>query len=131
MARATGTFTVKSWEENSYAELDSPVKLTEASVAFGYDGDLDGSSSARTLMFYKADGTAEYTGLELITGRLAGRAGSFVVRGTGGYGSNVATTQWQIVDGSGTGELSGLRGSGTAVADQPTGGHFTLDYELG
>ena len=40
-------------------------------------------------------------------------------------------TQWQIVKGSGTGELSGLRGSGTAVADQPTGGHFTLDYELG
>ena len=43
MAQATGTFTVKSWEENSYAELASPVKLTEASVAFGYDGDLDGA----------------------------------------------------------------------------------------
>src|SRR5437667_450418 len=87
MAQARGTFTVKSWEENSYAELDSPVKLTEANVAFGYGGDLDGSSSARTLMFYKADGTAEYTGLELITGRLAGRAGSFVVRGTVGHGA--------------------------------------------
>src|SRR5512146_3069765 len=128
MAQATGTFTVKSWEENSYAELDSPVKLTEANVAFGYGGDLDGSSSARTLMFYKADGTAEYTGLELITGRLAGRARSFVGRATGRYASNVATTQWQVVEVSGTGEL---RGSGAAVADQPTGGHFTLDYELG
>src|SRR5262245_65392684 len=103
MAQATGTFTVKSWEENSYAELDSPVKLTEASVAFGYDGDLDGSSSARTLMFYKADGTAEYTGLELITGRLAGRAGSFVVRGTGGDGRNGATPQGQDGEENGRG----------------------------
>jgi hypothetical protein len=82
-------------------------------------------------MFYKADGSAEYTGVELITGRLAGLAGSFAVRGNGGFAGHVATTEWQIVEGSGTGELSGLRGSGTAVADQPTGGHFTLDYELG
>src|SRR5437899_11430848 len=124
MAKARGTFTVKYWEENSYAELDSPVKLTEANVAFGYGGDLDGSSSARTLMFYKADGTAEYTGLELITGRLAGRAGSFVVRGTGGYGGQVATTEGEIVEGSGNGETDGRGGAGTAGADQPPGRHL-------
>jgi hypothetical protein len=83
-------------------------------------------------MFYREDGTASYAGLERIVGRLGERSGSFVLRANGTFEDGAARTTVQVVDGSGTGELRGLRGTGTAVAasGQP-GGTFTLDYDLG
>jgi len=40
-AQATGTFTVSSWDEDTYQELDGGGKLTRARVSFGLSGDLD------------------------------------------------------------------------------------------
>lgn len=83
-------------------------------------------------MFYREDGTAAYAGLERLTGRIGDRSGSFVLRADGVFEGGAATTNWQVVDGSGSGELRGIRGTGKAVAQsgQP-GGTFTLDYDLG
>ena len=129
---AEGTFKVTGWDENGYQELDGKQKLTRASMAFGYAGDLEAEGKSETLMFYREDGTASYTGLERIAGRLGSRSGSFVLRAEGTFDGGAATTAWQVVDGSGTGELSGIRGTGESVAasGQP-GGSFTLDYDLG
>ena len=130
--RAEGTFKVTSWDENTYQELDGKEKLTKASLVFGYAGDIEATGKSETLMFYREDGTAAYTGLEHIAGRIGDRSGSFVLRADGAFDGAAANTTWQVVDGSGSGDLRGLRGSGTAVAasGQP-GGTFTLDYELG
>jgi Protein of unknown function (DUF3224) len=130
--RAEGTFKVTGWDENTYEQLDGKQKLTKASMAFGYAGDLEGAGKSETAMFYREDGTAAYTGLERIVGRIGDRSGSFVLRADGVFESGAATTTWQVVDGSGSGELSGLRGTGKSVAasGQP-GGTFTLDYDLG
>src|SRR6266498_1123555 len=65
-------------------------------------------------------------------GQVGDRSGSFVVRADGVFEDGAATTTWQVIDGSGSGELRGIRGTGKAVAasGQP-GGTFTLDYDLG
>jgi Protein of unknown function (DUF3224) len=130
--RAEGTFKVTSWDENTYEELDGKEKLTKASMEFGYTGDLEATGKSETLMFYREDGTAAYTGLERMAGRLGDRSGGFILRADGTFDSGAARTTWLVVDGSGSGELRGLRGTGTAVAasGQP-GGTFTLDYDLG
>ena len=130
--RAESTFKVTSWDENTYEELDGKEKLTKASMAFGYTGDLEATGKSETVMFYREDGTAAYTGLERVVGRLGGRSGSFVLHANGAFEDGAARTAVQVVAGSGTGELRGLRGTGTAVAasGQP-GGTFTLDYDLG
>jgi Protein of unknown function (DUF3224) len=130
--RAEGTFKVMAWDENAYEELDGKQKLTKASMAFGYAGDLEGTGKSETLMFYREDGTAAYTGLERFVGQIGGRSGSFVLRADGAFDGGAATTTWQVVDGSGAGGLHGIRGTGKAVAEsgQP-GGIFTLDYDLG
>ncbi|HVB41495.1 MAG TPA: DUF3224 domain-containing protein [Streptosporangiaceae bacterium] len=47
-ARATGTFTVSSWDEDTYQELTDGGKLTRARVMFGLDGDLRGTSVVLT-----------------------------------------------------------------------------------
>jgi hypothetical protein len=130
--RAEGTFTVTAWDESTYEELDGKEKLTKASMTFAYAGDLEATGKSETVMFYREDGTAAYTGLERMVGRIGDRSGSFVLRGEGAFENGAASTTWRVVDGSGSGDLRGLRGTGSAVAasGQP-GGTFTLDYDLG
>ena len=131
MQTATGKFSVSSWDEDSYAELDGGGKLTKARVTFGFSGDLEAQGDWDALMCYTGDGTAAFTGYQRTVGTLGGRNGSFVLRADGTFENGVATTNWQVVDGSASGELSGLRGTGSAVAPGGPGGTFTFDYELG
>ncbi|HUZ54107.1 MAG TPA: DUF3224 domain-containing protein [Streptosporangiaceae bacterium] len=130
-AQATGTFTVSGWDENTCEELDGGGKLTRAHVTFGFDGDLKGKGGWEAVMCYGQDGTASFTGYQRTVGELAGRSGSFVVRADGSYEDGQARTLWQVVDGSATGDLRGLRGTGSAVTTGGSGGTFTFDYEIG
>jgi Protein of unknown function (DUF3224) len=129
---AAGAFTVASWEENTYQDLAGQEKLTKARMGFRLTGDLAGDLVSDSLMYYRADGTAEYTGLQRFTGQIAGRSGTCVMVAEGGYDGGAAHSTWRVVPGSGTGDLAGLAGSGVSVAaaGQP-GGTYSLDYELG
>jgi hypothetical protein len=128
---ATGKFSVSSWDEDGYAELDNGGKLTKARVTFGFSGDLEAQGNWDALMCYLDDGTAAFTGYQRTVGTLGGRSGSFVLRADGTFEDGVATTSWQVVDGSASAELLGLRGTGSAVAPGGPGGTFTFEYELG
>jgi Protein of unknown function (DUF3224) len=131
MARAEGTFTVRSWDENTYRELEGSGKLTKAAVGFAFEGDLAAEASWDAVMCYLPDGTAVFTGFQYTSGTLGGHEGSFVLRGDGEYAGGEARTTWQVVEGSGTGALAGLTGSGSAVASATPPGTFTFDYDLG
>jgi hypothetical protein len=130
-AQAKGTFTVAGWEENTYQELENGGKLTKAHVTFGFDGDLQAEGGWEAVMCYQADGTASFTGYQHTTGELGGQHGSFVVRADGSFSGGQAQTTWEVVEGSATGELRGLRATGSAVTTGESGGEFTLEYELG
>jgi hypothetical protein len=106
------SFASKAWDEKSYAEMDGERKLTRTHAVFTYTGDIEGEGTVEYLMAYSPDGLGSFVGLERIVGCLGGRAGSFVVQHTGTFDPKSVTTQWQIVPGSGTGELEGLRGGG-------------------
>jgi hypothetical protein len=81
-------------------------------------------------MFYRADGTAEYTGLQYVSAQIAGRSGTCVMVADGAFTDGAASGTWRVIPGSGTGDLAGLRGSGTSVATSTPPGTFTFDYEL-
>lgn len=130
-ARAEGTFTVTSWAEDTYQELEGKAKLAKATVGYRLTGDIEGDAIWAAVMFYRDDGTAEFTGLQHLTGQIAGRAGSCVMVSDGTYTDGEARGAWRVIEGSGTGALAGLRGSGTSVATSEPPGTFTLDYELG
>jgi hypothetical protein len=129
MTKATGNFTVGSWEEAPYDQADGAPDLVRANVAFRYSGDLDAEGASTMLMVYAQ--SAGYVGYERITGRLDGREGSFVVAIDGNFADSVARTGWRIVGGSGTGALQGITGEGGGESAQD-GRPFTwwLDYEL-
>lgn len=131
IVQATGTFTVSSWDEDMYEDLDGGGKLTRARVLFGFSGDLEAQGGWEALMCYREDGTAYFTGLQRTVGKLAGREGSFVLRADGTFEDDQARTSWQVVEGSAAGQLRGLRGTGSAVSVGGPGGTFAFDYELG
>lgn len=125
---ATGTFAVKSWDEQTYAELEGGGKLTRASVAQAFTGDIDGEGAVEYLMCYREDGTANVVGLHRVVGRVGDQAGSFVLQSTGGFDGREARGSLLVVPGSGTGDLRGLRGEGEMVAGATTS--ITLDYDV-
>jgi uncharacterized protein DUF3224 len=127
---ARGTFEIRSWDENPYDERDGAARLTRASVAQGFSGDLEGEGSVEWLMCYREDKTADFVGLQRFVGRLGDRSGSFVMTTQGTFDGAKATGALAVVAGSGTDELSGITGGGEFVAPHGETPSVDLDYDI-
>ena len=126
---ANARFAIKAWDEKPYSEgLDLP-KLTRASVTKTFTGDLEGDGHVEYLMVYGADGSAAFVGLERVVGRVAGKAGTFVLQRVGTFESGQAKETYSVVAGSATGELRGLRGEGTSAVGHGNEHPFVLNYD--
>src|SRR5258706_12259437 len=77
MKQTTVPFDITSWEQSSILESESGAKITRASIAKKYRGELEGESVAEGLMCGGGGGGA-YIAMERVTGTLAGRGGSVV-----------------------------------------------------
>ena len=130
MKTASARFSIKSWDEKPYSEGQDLPKMTRASVHKTFTGDIDGEGQVEYVMMYRNDGTATFVGLERITGRIAGRNGSFVLQRTGVFEHGLAKESYFVVTGSGTGELLSLRGEGTSSIGHAADYPFALNYEL-
>ncbi|HUN65808.1 MAG TPA: DUF3224 domain-containing protein [Bacteroidota bacterium] len=134
--KATASYKVNTWEEQPYEEISPGMKLTRASVEYGFTGDLEGKGKVEYLMFYSRfdaanphNATASYLGLIRFTGALAGKTGSFVLTDNGAFQAGTARSRLLIADDSGTGDLRGISGTGMYVADKD-GFRLELDYRL-
>ena len=123
-------FAITTWDEKPYNEGADLPKPTRASVSKTFTGDLEGEGHVEYLMMYRSDGSATFVGLERITGRLGGKAGTFVLQRTGVFESGQAKESYSVVAGSGTGALRGLRGDGTSAVGHGNEHPFALAYEL-
>ncbi len=103
--KAQAVATVASWDENAYDEVEGTPKTSKASIKYSYDGDIAGESVAELLMVYVGE-EAEYVGLERVTATVGGRKGTFVTSAVGAFKGGVASSSWNVVPGSGTGETS-------------------------
>ena len=125
---ATATFTVESWDEAPWDEQADLPKLTRATVEKSLSGDLEGTSTTVWLMSYGADGSADFVGIERVKCTVGGRAGSFVLQHIGRFDDGAARASLVVIPGSGTGDLSGLSGEGSFVADP--NGSITLELSF-
>jgi hypothetical protein len=128
--QAEATFKVEEWNEETYSETGEGGKLTRARVRQSLSGDISGDGSVEWLMCYRGDDTADFVGLQRVDGRLGERAGSFVLESRGTFDGKEARGDLAVVPGSGTGELSGLSGSGRFSAPLGSEASVSLDYEL-
>lgn len=127
---ANARFAIKNWDEKSYSEGQDLPRLTRATVTKTFTGDIEGDGELEYLMMYRSDGSATFVGLERVTGRLRGKTGTFVLQRIGVFENGQARESYSVIPGSGTGELSGLRGDGSSAVGHGTEHPFTLEYDL-
>jgi len=123
---ARGTFTV------------AVVPLTPAPAdglgRFSINKELHGDLEATTKgeMFSGGDpkqGSAGYVAIEVVTGTLQGKRGSFALQHMATMDANGRKMTVVVVPGSGTGELKGI--AGTFAIDVADGRHsYDLEYEI-
>jgi hypothetical protein len=127
---AHSIFTINQWDEKPYQELPDGTKYTRSSVAYCYKGDIEGESTLEYLMYYRTDGSGEYTGFERIVGCIGGRKGSVVLYHHGTFDNEAVNDTFNVVPNSGTEELQGLVGGGTEklvhAAEFPLVLHFSF-----
>ena len=96
-----------------------------------FHGGLDATSVGQMLsVMTQQDGSAGYVAMELVTGSLDGKAGTFVLQHSGIMTRGEPTLVVIVVPDSGTGELKDL--SGRMEIDRPEDGVHTyrFDYSL-
>ena len=129
--RAEAVITVHKYEPSAYDKpADGPV-LTRIHVEETFTGDIEGDGVVEFLQAGHADGSASFAGIERVTGRLAGRQGTFLLQDAGTVQDNIVSGDWFVVPGSGTGQLAGLRGEGGFRANLGEGAQVHLDYWFG
>ena len=120
---------VTSWDEETISE-SGPTKITRTTMGQSCTGDIEGSSSSEMVMYYQDGGTATIVGFLTIDGSIGDRAGTVVLQSVGGFDGSEATAELTVVQGSGTGGLSGVTGSGSSVAPSGPTAFVELDLEF-
>ncbi len=125
--RAEAKIIVQSSEARPYDQTASPA-LMEIRLSETFTGGIDGESPVRALEVLGADKSACLVSVQRFRGKLGGRQGTFVLQGTETVENSRIKATWFVISGSGTGDLSGLRGEGGFEGDFGKGSHGTLDY---
>ncbi len=133
---ANATYSVEKWKEENWNVISPEVKMTKASVEFALTGEMECKATVEYLMFYKSfdskdphKSSAKYVGMMKLTGKINGKAGSFAIEDHGTFEAGVALSNLSILEGSGSGELRGIKGSGEYRAGQ-NGSSFKLNYNF-
>ena len=111
-AIVTGEFEVVGWDDTLYFESEDPdgTKLARVTVRKTFTGAVAGTSVTELLTAGGGTGRG-YVASELFEGSIDGRKGSVVFQ-HGGVGDDTGGEAFgNIVPGTGSGELAGLRGA--------------------
>jgi Protein of unknown function (DUF3224) len=126
---ATGLIKVRTYEPVPYEEPAAGPKLLKVRVEEDFTGDVEGIGVVEFLQVQAADGqSASFVGVERVDGSVGGRRGTFVLQDEGTVRGNEVSGRWFVVPGSGTGELTGLRGEGGFAAELGQAASITLEY---
>ncbi len=122
---AAGAFDVKV-EPQADAKAPSPL-LGRMSLDKAYHGDLEATARGQMLTAGTAvKGSAGYVAMELVTGTLQGRRGSFTLQHSGTMAHGAFQLSVTVVPDSGTEGLAGITGK---MAITLTGGKHLYDFE--
>ncbi|MGW4693888.1 DUF3224 domain-containing protein [Kitasatospora cineracea] len=129
----SGSISFANWEEKEAGSSGAGPRTAHASVVNTFSGGIEAAGTACDYSIaYTVGHAGVFTGMELVTGSIDGRPGSFVLeqRGTFAEDGTIHCT-FTVVPGSGTEGLAGLTGTGeytcrTGQASFP----YSLSYRL-
>jgi len=123
---ANGTFevTMKPLDQGDSAQVENLGRL---SLDKQFEGDLQASSKGQMLTaMTSVEGSAGYVAIEVVTGRLNGRFGSFILQHNGMMSQGEKHLSIVVVPDSGTDALVGLSGSMSITMDE--NGKHTYEF---
>ena len=128
---AAGLFDV-SLQPQPWTEAAAPgVTLGRLLLDKHYHGDLEAHAQGPRLSAVSAvKGSAGYVAIEVVSGTLQGRSGSFALQHRGVMTRGAPELSVSVVPDSGTGELTGLAGS-LLIRIAEGKHHYEFDYTLG
>ncbi|KDQ57492.1 hypothetical protein JAAARDRAFT_35205 [Jaapia argillacea MUCL 33604] len=119
---------MNKWDEDQTIE-DTP-RVTPAHAIFDLP-EVKGKTATELIMSHLPDGNAAYVYAETITAEdFDGKKGSFIVQGSGIWDGkeHKATGTFEVVEGSGTGELKGIKGKGFSENTPKHGYRFEVTF---
>jgi uncharacterized protein DUF3224 len=123
---ARGEFDVKLAPQAPDPESESPT-LARLTIEKQFRGDLVGTSRGEMLSASTSvQGSAGYVAMELVTGELRGRKGTFAFQHSGTMTRGAPELTIKVVPDSGTADLVGLAGT---LDIEITGGKHFYDFE--
>jgi 4-carboxymuconolactone decarboxylase len=127
--QVTGEVEVTDYQTHVITPADeSGISLIETPLTETFTGGLVGTGLADHLRVVRADGSETSTGVERFSGSLDGRAGSYTLTDTAFKDTaGVVHGSFEVVQGSGTGQLIGLCGRGDFTA-QGRHSSYTFTY---
>ena len=126
---ATGTFQVTVTPHDT-DETSEGMTLGHSILTKELQGDLEGSAEGAMLTaLTPEEGSAGYVAIELVRGTLNGRSGTFLLQHHGLMDQGVQNLSITVIPGSGTGELTGIRGTMTLDLTEAERG-YELRYTL-
>lgn len=124
---ATGTFDVTVIP--AAAELDGAVGRFDSAKAF--HGDLAATGAGVMLSCGDPQSReAGYVAIETVNGRLDGRPGGFALQQLGMMSGGSQTLHYEIVPGSGQGELEGISGTMHLTIEDDGTHRYELSYDM-
>lgn len=127
MTTARGTFEV------ALKQISGPEEapLGRMTIDKAFHGHLEGTSRGQMMSaFTETQGSAGYVAIELVTGTLNGKTGTFLLQHNGLMTRGMGTLTINIIPDSGTGDLAGIRGT-LVVAVVEKKHTYELEYAIG
>jgi len=122
-AHARGTFEVKM----KPLPAAPPEGIMRMSIDKEIHGDLEGTTKGEMISAGNAHaGEAGYVAMEVVTGTLAGKSGSFALQHSATMDESGQWMHIIVAPGSGTGELKGIAGNFKIVI---AGGKHSYEFE--
>ncbi|HZE38997.1 MAG TPA: DUF3224 domain-containing protein [Stackebrandtia sp.] len=133
--KAEATFAVKTFEPADVSlepSITTALPVGVAVMTKHFDGDAAGrATTVFTAAFDQSSGVGTYVAMESFEGTLNGRRGTFnFAHSATTTGTDRTGEYFTIVPGSGTGELTGISGTGGLTVDDDGTHRIRFDYEL-
>jgi hypothetical protein len=132
--RSEGTFEVAGFvpvEVEPAAAVTTAMEVGLATMEKRYSGAVEGVSATLFSGGQATDGSGTYVAVESFEGSLDGRRGSFVfVHAASTHGDDRYAEHFAVAEGSGTGELTGIRGTGGMAVDADGTHRVWFDWSL-
>jgi len=132
--RSEGTFEVRGFtpaDVEPAVDVATAMQLGVATMEKRFTGEVDGTSATWFTGGRGAEGVGTYVALEAFEGRLGTLAGTFVfVHAASTHGEDRYGEFFTIAQGSGTGELTGISGTGGLGVDEDGTHRLWFDWDL-